>query len=939
MTYLVPTANVVITFGKDTTKKLFKKGATFSNLTEALNSDGSLGLLFNTQSNPNFISFQHDVAVGKNFEMTLSLIDPSQEFEKQFLTTNVLENTAYIFDTGHTANSNIQGSLAQQRTSSVAKKLKSDIKPQTEAINLVKKNRRELYISYGVGNDLNLWAGPFKVIIANIDIKIEGSRVLTLKFAPIDNALDAKAKLTAYNKPVEIDSQGITIGCDGYSNEIDFFGKKAYDPHGSNLVIDYHYLIVDTIRSYIQNATQNPNVIVLLPDLNKVCKKHIDLWANISRYSTIKPSSLGSLIGGKQLGKVFGNAYGYDQEGKLENFLNNLLGSFGLTLSVFNKKAPFLSLVTGVISSRIPPEKFNKNLKDYYDQSIFRAKVFSSSKTGVPDHLHHLGSVISKINQCSKAETVNHYDIKYDYMVENNMFVLDTWATDTELKCSDFPLFSGKDKLIPDKEVIIFGDVALIHFLLYGGDSSKLGKFLHPLDAKILLNPKYKEKILQNIPSYKNYVFGDITKAPDDFAYLGTSGLLNEQEKDLLKTENIPVFTYNTQNPNVYELNLKDSGQYFSFLRAHHETVVYRKAAAILGGVIPSDIVNVPITDAKALFGYAINAGYYNQGVDEKKKLQIAEEIARKSDSVSIPYNPEYIATQIVTILDQLSSDHNLGLRTLFKQWLACDPAMIVGDFLNQIYNKAYQLNIATIPLFKISNLLDLSKPCLVFMQHTNMPMIQQPKESLLGVIYSGAYRIMGYRHTIDFSKCYSEFMLTKIISSGKKSEPENFDLSKYAIDASALKQFKPQDTWPIPPSTEVQGPPAPSTEIKGPPPPPSSREQAIKLAEASRNGYERRLVEAQDTLSKLENDPLNAVNKPMELQKVGEDVQFYGEQVSKLDAKINSLSLMTDEDYRLSKLSPAERAAIGRRSRNQFGPPPPPPPIEPEQFGPPPPP
>lgn len=806
----IPVPNVALIFGKEATRKLFSHGSTFDNLVKELSVDGQ-GFVFSTQANPNFLSFEHTVNIGKSFEISLSLIDPTQEFEKAFLTNNVLDIIGKTFPNNGSNNHpfNVDGTHLGTSLARSIKNIQSKKTIDEKAYELKQATERELYLAYGIGNNLQDWAGPFKVVVVNIDIKLEGARVLTLKLASTDNHLDPKMKLGAYGEQVTIDPQGTIIACVGRSNDIDIKGQKPYCVETfiknkaipnqykqlvSLISIDYHYLIVDTIRNYIQNATNNPNVIVLLPDINKICKKQIDLCDNSTRYTKIKSSSfqsLGSLQGGTSISRVSTNYSPSDLLlGATEAFINQVLGSF-LIDSEYTDHSKNYALPVGMQSSYpkqyslvnaspITKISYSSNLIDFYKRYSINARLAESSKTGIPDHEVVISNIISKINEYSKGI----YNIKYDVFVENNLQVLDLWKLDPELNCNEYPLFGAYHNMDPRKEVIVVGDIALISRFLYGSaiNDRSLSKFLHPIDAAILNNIKYLKKI-NDINNMSSDAFGSPSFIPDEFAYIDTSAFFTKEERQMIQELKLPVFRYNTENPNVFELNVKDSAQYFSLLRAHFETVAYRKAAGIINGIIPTNIVDYPIQDAKSIAGYAAYAGYFNTGISSKERDDIVKQIQGRlsndfKDQLTSDLNPpqsvdSYIEGAVLKILEALDGPTNLGLLYQLHQWVSSDPASIFNDFLNQLYNRAYQLNISTLPLFKLSNLANLAKPCVVLMQTSNMPQGIPQEQGLLSILYSGIYRLMGYRHVINATGCHSEFRLQKILEAKPQKETQ----------------------------------------------------------------------------------------------------------------------------------------------------------------------
>ena len=98
MSTTVPTANIVVGFSREAMDRLFSVGATSKNLISAIQAEDDV-LLFGSQSNPNFISFEHKFGLGAGGTiMSLTFIDPKGEFEERYLTTSLLDNIAsYAF--------------------------------------------------------------------------------------------------------------------------------------------------------------------------------------------------------------------------------------------------------------------------------------------------------------------------------------------------------------------------------------------------------------------------------------------------------------------------------------------------------------------------------------------------------------------------------------------------------------------------------------------------------------------------------------------------------------------------------------------------------------------------------------------------------------------------------------------------------------------------
>jgi hypothetical protein len=840
-------------FGREAAETLFIKGGSFSNLVEGLKETGG-GFVFSTQSNPNFISLEHTVNIGKSFELTLSLIDPTSEFEKQFLTSNVLEVMAnsYPNDGSRFFPKNWKGNESQRELSEVYNR-NFEFLRNSNIEYLKNTKKRNIYLAYGIGDQLNQWAGPFKVYIQSIDVKIEGPRILTIKFVATENHLDPKENTNAFGIPAIIDNNGTTTVCTGNSELINLnYLPNIYDPLeiGYNPPIDLHVLIVDILRDYIRQATQHKNIIILLPDLNKICSKAIDLAKNLSRLDNSTTGSLGSLQGGDKIALAATLSPELEIRAKREQFLKTLLQD-SLGLDFVNVPANNNRIITTGVPSNIStessqiekrskdriresirrdreyenqqnvsgipiapsrasvilrPDKVNQkdNLENYYKNNSFCARLYNSTDSGIPKHMDLINNLIKTINSIAGGI----YTITHEVLSENNLLILDLWKSDTKLKCQTYRLFSGDYSIEESEEFIIFGDINLIREYLYASDIENiLGKFLHPQDAEILLNPDYIDKI-KKITAFNTteitYPFGDQSYIPDEFAYFQddptTSGnesfgsLLSKKDHEIITKLKCPVFRYNTKNPNITELTIKESNQYWALLLRHFETVVSRKAAGIIGGIIPSEFSTLKPKTITELVLYATEAGIFNEGISVQRRSEIYSELRKLAESQDFDgQDTNDVMIAVFYMIEYLSQECNIGLRTLFKQQYATDPTLIINNFLNQVYNQVYQVNIQTLPMFNLSNVISLTRPCILLMQNVNMPMIRQPDPSILSIIYSGLYRIMGFRHNIDSNGCYSEFFLQKVISiknSKTKDQTESMEILKESNTSSISTRF-----------------------------------------------------------------------------------------------------------------------------------------------------
>jgi len=905
----VPTANVIIGFDRGVMDRLFTEGATYKSLIQGLTKKGEFDevLLFDNESNPNFVSFEHTMGFGKGMKMVLTFIDPKGEFERRFMTDNITRNIAGFSKNKKAYNKFTYEELAiskeetedQNKEDEISAKANADVEKSQVLYDkkffsdLKEKmsehyGEREFYVAYGSGSNLDLWSGPHRTVMTGAEVTVKGSRKITLTLTPTANAVQLSHRRGASNEKVDLDLAGLTMRYSGISKPIEFTnlkeGGKAYDPIAllglSELAVsgitglvdtaysnskdttdalkkiglanaaselgdfDFHSMIVDTLRSYVQKATGNRNVIVLLPNINVTCRQHLDDSIKNSRASQAL-----SIISSASKIPLFGSFikqitdYQYNPNlgelGFKEQFISSFLSSFGLELHQTLKDATGYELKAipySSIESRINYEvgkTANERFEKYFDHHNFYAIAQKASDKGIPNHMDVVNTIIKKINLNAKEE----YQINLGIYNETDIKLLDFWGGSIKsLPTHKFPLFGGYKDFSEDQEAIIVGDQALIQKYLYGKvdldnkfktiqeyqDAASLakenqGKYesdlenlpvsnpweapspkytstlaassleaaaieqgeiykagiigavkaipLHPLDALMLTSKSYNKAVraIAFPPITGEGSFGDISDIPDTFGY--SDKQFTNTKKDYIKKQGIPIFRYNTTNPNVLDINFKFGGVYFAQLKMGFNKMVTRKASGVTEGLLPIGTGSLPIRTIGAAAAYLRQKNF---SLDSDNRLEILKDLKGK---VSIELmkdlevtDPLSAAQAIGALLDKAEGGNDDDLKGLIEvdQLLPGNPQSVLTDFAENVYRQALQMSIKTLPLFHVSNIHNMSSPCIVFAQDASIKQSIDPQRTLLNSFFSGLYKIMGWKHTINTSTATSEFSLVK---------------------------------------------------------------------------------------------------------------------------------------------------------------------------------
>ena len=871
----VPTANVIVGFNREAMDRLFTTGATYTDLIKELSKPGpgfDDTLLFDSVANPNFISFEHTLGMGNGMHMKLTLIDPKGEFEKRFVSDNILTNIAGFAHNNDQTSTEELDHLEQninkdmQRSESL-----DDPEYFAEFTTEYKKHigTKQIFIAYGAGNNLDLWSGPHRVVLTAADLSMKGSRKITLTFKPTATPLNLHERQGAYNETVNLNLAGLTIRTTGISKNIkikdiedknkgyaynpldyyksssDFAGlselasdasdeffyrfeKAGFDVEGKKIVeFDLHSIVVDTLRSYIQKAVNNQNVIVLLPNINLVCRGLIREVGLVTKEQpkltsfTEFPSPLAPK----------------------EAFIKQVLSRLGIGWSEEPQDVQKDSAIaTGLLSTYRDYEQdtsFFGRIGSKYKNTNFYATLDKATNKGLPNHAETVKSVIDKIQAASKES----YQLEYTIFTETDTKVLDYWGTDL---LNSYPTFGGYSTLGKSKETIIVGDQALIRDYLYGQvtlDNRKelveyhkwnaiasknqenkynkeaddleysaaldkmhsntgtsysypdpkpakeakesAGKYkqkyekhvldamvtipLHPLDS-ILTNEGYQREI-RGIVSPKtkrgSAGFGSIMDIPDDFSVEAQSTddlKIASHLETYARNKGVSIFKYNTTNPNILDMKFKFAPIYLAQLKFGFAKHVERKASLVTEGILAPGQESLPIRSMKSfvakqrLVNYKMNLGDNTRQAEIRKiAAAISLDLEKKINSGA----DEAAQATVAALIKELGEEGNKTVIEI-DQYLDGNPADIMTDFSQEMFRKAFMINISTLPSFHLSNIWDINSPCLVFAQDANISQTSMPERTQMNSFFSGQYRILGFTHKISTSKSESSFELTK---------------------------------------------------------------------------------------------------------------------------------------------------------------------------------
>jgi hypothetical protein len=334
----------------------------------------------------------------------------------------------------------------------------------------------------------------------------------------------------------------------------------------------------------------------------------------------------------------------------------------------------------------------------------------------------------------------------------------------------------------PEKPTVIYGDVTMITNLLYAQETVKNNDPIHWHEKESLGSTYQREvKELFDIEN-KSTPFGKTSSLPDQFGY--TDELFTADQVKTIEEKKIPVFRYNTENPNILDITYNDEGLYLSLLNNFFSLNVDRIANAAADGGVPLRLSDLPIVSKEALdvaiisskmamFGPILSNEEIVDEVMNKVSPELADELFGTDWYVDATEVNNYVAE-----LEQRMDKEKDGLNIKLSQDRKTDPKTIIQSSVDYIAQAAKTINIKTLPFFNIATRgLALQNPCIVFYQDAPVLAQQRQKRTGFNNFLTGIYALQGFRHKIG-RKVESEFLLAKVDTNPRK-KPEDVEIKK----------------------------------------------------------------------------------------------------------------------------------------------------------------
>ena len=715
-----------------------------------------------------------------------------------------------------------------------------------EQMNAQKKlMQRTVYITYGVGNDFSNWAPvmcfdtavgmeynytgagvrKLKLIYsaAGIDANLTNLGMSPLKALGIGQVLQGQS-MPLFNKEVMEDRLGSyqdslsdpstkDVGMGIINNllskiapsqELDNLFSSPYAPC-------IHDVFCDIFKDYIMRATGYTNVLIALPDLDKLLKHdyHDAVGAAMNQ---LMPSTSAQTVGARNL-----SSPSMTKEIEISGW-KQFIEKYGMKMADTKKtiQKPQSAVQGATKEEDNPfPISIEEHYKKYDVRTVFssntEADLFFENKLIEP-----LNRLCNNITKALIGTTALPYEFSVDFSIEND------WDT--------LNLMYATGLISELKPVLIFGDEIFKDRYLYASqlddtrnaDTAEKIAYesvlsVSPVDKAKGLDDDYMKSMhtLRNPPLWVTPFgpTGKISGKDEYFLTDDTNIKVNayEELKDSYKKATMPVFTLGTRNTNVLSINLDINKVYLTLInKFKYQTI---NASQIINAVVPknkltsatkgnlatlstvltgkTDALGIPVGFKEKIRPFLKTTQFDKDMYQVFKSLGLEEMSAMEVKTEEARYH------QHLKALDQsrggseyteLEEKHEEDERILsyWKRFQAMEgqyPGIMLqlggadttqgainhNTLVTDAMSKhAFNGTIKTLPMFHLSNyknvimrdvLLYSIEPSILGGENTGMKNQQS--------WFSGMYQLQGFTHTISKSSVTSEFSIVRTPNRG----------------------------------------------------------------------------------------------------------------------------------------------------------------------------
>lgn len=816
------TGNVLLTFSRETMEKFFftNNNKSFKELISLFTKqDIEASVIASPNTNSNLISF--DYSFGSSFQgqqaLTLKFIQTNSLFELWYLSKNSTDTLS-------------QNAIKSILNSTNSEQLNSVLESRNYA-----PNGNTLYFSFGVGDDIRDWAGPFTANLAKYDLSIDesGIKEITLGFTVPGNMF-----LRNY-----IESKNDLNFSDAL-NRYNFLLKgknlvhRVYEKVPMKEISKVENYVVKLLDNYITGITKSPTLIVL-PNLNKIydsafngqptpkdtasleknardledqadqAEKFFKLAKQARAASPQGRPEFYSGLSEQQIKELRIKAQSIRQEisrikannkeaslkyGEVQRTTYKLREAFGLKVSHSNVGDDEVLVEPGGFGSEIPITIDERTEKDYNrnkdKQNVVFSLIMEADNSSIPNTTENL--IDPYINLKVFGDSISKYSQEvYDqeFFVENNLRLLKLW---------NLRGFTNNPNLDP---VYVFGDRKLIANLLYLEDViefSDIGnRFLS--DDKYSSNIKTKIQLsYYRVDYFDTFKKGKSSSSFNEDVFIGDQLSLKSDTFRDVKRNGIPIFRYNLQNPNVMSLSIENNAAYQNVYNVGYGIKSVSPFLNVKSGRFEEfiqsfrrDKIEIIRKIREDLSQYNPEKAKFKELLDPVKRYLVenpkfTSALLRETSSVYGPIDPRkksdtFLRDSSILTYDQLAVIVAASIVQKFSNggpFIEVDSveeaALLESSIVENLNRLSYNVSIKTLPFFHISTLPVGQKLALLVASENK---VVGANNLGTGAFYTGLYRILGFRHFLGEGELYSEFSLMR----------ENTSVSENTINSALV--------------------------------------------------------------------------------------------------------------------------------------------------------
>ena len=764
------TGNVFITTSREAIEKIFfakEKANSYRSILLTLTEEEiANSYIVSPGNNGNLMEFDYSHSVSRPSNLRLKFLETDDLFENFFI--------------GRSSASNLLVQIAKELYTEA--KLKDNNLTSKEISRVestfvneqgVQANFNEVYFAFGVGDDLDNWGGPFTTTLqkASLLTTAEGVKEIEMVFTAATSFLQANS--LAFGR-----STGLYGAVNKFSRVIADRNLKSYRATtsftGEQLINKEHSVMTSLVTDYIANAASNPNVIVLLPDLNSIVNPYFSVL--LTKKRSFKSSgrrgldaikeSVSKPVAGAYIGLInlvnTGNTLMKDlsknSPSKVSRFRKEIkeyiqfFREFGINL--------LEDLEDVDINTKIMFDEIQEG-KDKFpdDKGLLEMRVTNENNDSIYDTLPDFYIPLRRIIEGYKSlygkfKNTTGFDI--DFLEESDMKVLKMWKKEGFIKDETKPALIFGSRLIIDnllylRSVVTFEQLTRRLPVDYI-NKEDLAKYF----VSFYRNAYYKEYI--ELP--RNSSFGEEVVSVDKLSLDGAP------DDSALLSQGRVVFRYNLDNPNVMGLSVKYNQAYTGV----YNMGIKQKALVPFVNSIKQDTIKkvfgkLPKRILNRIWDVVPYEGE-SQGVESD--INIIVKMLEREGSFTDPDrnillglnksidNIEALSVKELAALLYLLVEHSTRKKGATIEVDTLEEVVTTQEnILRELAKLAIEVDMKTIPFFKLTQ--PAGTQCILLARNNSI--MGYDKVAKVAP-YTGAYSIEGFRHFMDGTEMYSEFHL-----------------------------------------------------------------------------------------------------------------------------------------------------------------------------------